>query len=141
MKRRRAFGSRTIPGAALAIMAGLAFTIPALAMGKPATKLMSPLEAKAIIDAGTDHVLLDVRTRDEHLERRIPNSVLLPYTLINAESAADVIPAKDSLVIIYCRSGRRSAIAADSLRALGYTRVYDLGGINDWPYETVRGAP
>lgn len=122
-------------------LAAMAFALagPLFALGKQGSALMSPAQAKAVMDEGRPHVLLDVRTRDEHLDRRIPGSVLLPYTLITAESAARLIPAKDSLVIVYCRSGRRSAIAASSLRNLGYTQVFDLGGINAWPYPTESG--
>ena len=131
-------GSILIRALALAALAS-SLVAPLFGMGKQGAALISPKEAKTIIDEGRPHVLLDVRTRDEHLDRRIPGSVLLPYTLITAESAARLIPSKDSLVIVYCRSGRRSAIAASSLRDLGYTQVFDLGGINDWPYPTKSG--
>ena len=133
----RIYGSMGI--LALALLTFL-FAGPLMAMGRQGPGRISPREAKAIIDAGKNHVLMDVRTQDEHIQRRIPNSILLPYTLITEESASALIPSSDSLIILYCRTGRRSAIAAESLRNLGYTQVYDLGGINSWPYETESGA-
>lgn len=83
-------------------------------------------------------LLLDVRTEDEYKEIRIPGSQLLPYDEIIARKGE--LPADlDTPIIVYCRSGRRSAIAAETLLGLGYTEVYDLGGIQDWPYETEKG--
>ncbi len=90
-------------------------------------------EAKALLDKG-GAVLLDVRTKEEFAEGRIPGALLLPYDEIDAETAAAAIPSKSTEVIVYCRSGRRSAIAAKALMDLGYERVRDLGGINAWTY-------
>lgn len=84
--------------------------------------------------------MLDVRTPEEYTERHIPNARLLTLDTINAETAAAVVPAKDEPVLVYCRSGVRSAEAAARLAELGYTDVYDFGGIIDWPYATVEGA-
>jgi len=107
----------------------------ASAEASSAVQMISAEDAKALI--GTEGVtLLDVRTQEEYDEAHIDGAVLLPYDAITADSAG--LPAdKDSAVIVYCRSGRRSAIAASTLISLGYTRVYDLGGIQSWPYETV----
>lgn len=83
-------------------------------------------------------LLLDVRTEEEYKVIRIPGSQLLPYDEImtrKGELPADL----GTPIIVYCRSGRRSAIAAETLLGLGYTEVYDLGGIQDWPYETEKG--
>ncbi|HOJ85107.1 MAG TPA: rhodanese-like domain-containing protein [Thermoclostridium sp.] len=85
-----------------------------------------------------DIILLDVRTPEEYRERRIPGSILLPNYEVR-DGAADVIPDKDAKIVVYCRSGRRSAEAANILKELGYKNVYDLGGINSWPYETISG--
>lgn len=84
--------------------------------------------------------VLDVRTPEEYAERHIPNARLLTLDTINAETAAAAVPAKDEPVLVYCRSGVRSAEAAARLAELGYTDVYDFGGIIDWPYATVEGA-
>ena len=87
-------------------------------------------------DAGV--LLLDVRTEEEYKAIRIPGSQLLPYEEIEARKGE--LPADLAApIIVYCRSGRRSEIAAQTLLDLGYTEVYDLGGIQDWPYETVKG--
>ncbi|MBN1616047.1 MAG: rhodanese-like domain-containing protein [Spirochaetales bacterium] len=83
-------------------------------------------------------ILLDTRTEGEYASGYIPNAILLPYDRIDEVSAAKVIPSKTTTVIVYCRSGRRSAIAVNTLASLGYTNVYDLGGINSWPFDIVR---
>lgn len=102
-------------------------------------KKISVTEAKSIMDSGDPYVLLDVREEDEFKERHIGGAVLLPYTEIQKRAASE-LPDKDALILVYCRSGRRSAIAANDLIRMGYTRVYDFGGINDWPHAVVSGA-
>ncbi|MCX7842091.1 MAG: rhodanese-like domain-containing protein [Clostridia bacterium] len=99
---------------------------------------ISPQEAKKRLESDKTIILLDVRTVEENLEKRIPNSVLIPVDVIDKE-AEKRLPDKDAEIFVYCRSGRRSVIAAKSLVRMGYTRVYNLGGINDWPYETESG--
>jgi phage shock protein E len=86
-------------------------------------------------------VLLDVRTLEEYAEAHIAGAKLLPYDAIDAAQARAAILDKDAVVIVYCRSGRRSAIAAEALLALGYSKVYDLGPISAWPYGTEKGPP
>ena len=90
--------------------------------------------AKEMIDT-QDVVILDVREQYEYDELHILDAVLLPLGNITEESAADVIPTKDSVVLVYCRSGNRSKQASDKLVALGYTQVFEFGGINTWQYE------
>ena len=85
-------------------------------------------------------VILDVRTPEEYAERHIPNARLLTLDAIDEATAVAAAPDKDEPVLVYCRTGVRSAEAAQKLAALGYTRVYDFGGIVDWPYDTVEGA-
>ncbi|MGI6550822.1 MAG: rhodanese-like domain-containing protein [Syntrophomonadales bacterium] len=100
---------------------------------------ISPQEAQALLEEGQDVILLDVRTEEEFQEKRIPGSVLIPdYDL--AELAAQKLPDKDATILVYCRTGRRSEASSRQLIEMGYTRVYDLGGIVDWPYETVSGS-
>ena len=91
-------------------------------------------EAKKIMDSGEEHIILDTREQDEFDEGHIPGAILIPYTEIE-NKAEEMLPDKDKLILVYCRSGRRSKIAAESLAKLGYTNVKEFGGIIDWPYE------
>lgn len=90
--------------------------------------------AKDMMDQG-GVTILDVREQDEYDGGHIPGAVLLPVGTINEQSAAQVIPQKDDVVLVYCRSGNRSKKAAAALSALGYTKIYEFGGILTWPYE------
>lgn len=96
---------------------------------------ITPQEAKKIIDSDKDIILLDVRTPEEYNEKHIPGSVLIPVDDIR-QKAEGILKDKNAKILIYCRSGRRSAIAAEELAAMGYGNLYDFGGIIDWPYET-----
>ena len=91
-------------------------------------------EAKKIMDAGEEHIILDTREQDEFDEGHIPGAILIPYTEIENKAEA-MLPDKDKLILVYCRSGRRSKIAAESLSKLGYTNIKEFGGIIDWTYE------
>ena len=91
-------------------------------------------EAKQIMDTEEGYIILDVREQDEYDAGHIPGAILVPYTQI-AEKAEEVLTDKDQLILVYCRSGRRSKIAAEALVELGYTNIMELGGIIDWPYE------
>ena len=94
-------------------------------------------DAKKIMDSGEDHVILDVREQDEYDAGHIPGAILLPYTEIE-NKAKDLLPDKDKQILVYCRSGRRSKIAAEALARLDYTNIKEFGGIIDWPYEVVK---
>ena len=96
---------------------------------------ISQEEAKEMMDT-QDVIILDVREQDEYDSGHIPGAVLLPVGTIDEETAAEVIPEKDSTVLVYCRSGNRSKTASSALAELGYTNLYEFGGINTWPYET-----
>jgi phage shock protein E len=113
-------------------------TISASPMPLPRPGLLGVEAGKALLDSRADIILLDVRTAEEFATGRVRGAKLLPYDEIDEASAREFIPAKDSPVIVYCRSGRRSAIAAKSLRELGYSRVYDMGGVNSWRYGLVK---
>ena len=78
-----------------------------------------------------------MRSREEYDQGHIPGAILIPDTEIEAK-AADLLPDKDQLILVYCRSGRRSKLAAQSLADLGYTNIREFGGILDWPYEVVQ---
>lgn len=106
--------------------------------GLKAGGLITPAKAKALLAADKTAVLLDVRTLQEFNDGHIADAVLLPYSDITEKTAKETIPAKDTVIVVYCRSGRRSAIAATALRNLGYATVWDLGGIIDWPYGVVK---
>jgi len=82
-----------------------------------------------------DVIILDVRTQEEFDEGHIKNAILLPYDEIR-EKAANILTDKNQTILIYCRTGRRSEIAARELLDIGYTKVYDFGGIVDWEFET-----
>ena len=92
-------------------------------------------EAKEMMDT-QEVIILDVREQDEYDSGHIPGAVLLPVGTIDEDTAAEVIPEKDSTVLVYCRSGNRSKTASSALAELGYTHIYEFGGINTWPYET-----
>ena len=92
-------------------------------------------EAKEMMDT-QEVIILDVREQDEYDSGHIPGAVLLPVGSIDETTAAEVIPEKDSTVLVYCRSGNRSKTASSALADLGYTNIYEFGGINTWPYDT-----
>ena len=91
-------------------------------------------EAKEMMDT-QEVVILDVREQHEYDSGHIPGAVLLPVGTITEDTAAAVIDELDTVVLVYCRSGNRSKTASQALADLGYTNVYEFGGINDWPYE------
>ena len=93
-------------------------------------------QAKTLMDTETDYIILDVRTEEEYNEGHIPNAILIPNTEIR-ERAELELTDQDQLILVYCRSGNRSRQAANKLVDLGYTNIYDFGGIIDWPYEIV----
>ncbi len=95
-------------------------------------------EAKARIDSGDDMIILDVRTQEEYNTDHIEGAFLIPNQTI-ANTQPEFLPDLDTEILIYCRSGNRSAQAAEKLVDMGYTRVHDFGGIINWPYATVKG--
>lgn len=101
-------------------------------------KKITPEDAEARFKNGDPVVLVDVRTAEEYKEAHIPGAILIPNEEIGT-TRPGLLPVPDAEIIVYCRSGRRSAEAAKKLQALGYTNISDLGGIKDWPYETVAG--
>ena len=91
-------------------------------------------EAKQIMDTEEGYIILDVRTQEEYDQGHIPGAIVISHEEI-AEKAEQVLTDKDQLILVYCRSGRRSKIAAEALVELGYTNIKEFGGIIDWPYE------
>ena len=105
--------------------------------GSATYEQISGAEAKALMDSESGYVIIDARTQEEYDQGHIPGAILIPEYEI-ADRAEKELPDKDQLILVYCRSGRRSKIAAEELVKLGYTNVKEFGGIIDWEYETVR---
>ena len=91
-------------------------------------------KAKEIMDSQEGYIILDVRSQKEFDQGHIPGAILIPDTEIKAK-AEEILTEKDQLILVYCRSGRRSKLAAEALVELGYTNIQEFGGIIDWPYE------
>lgn len=106
---------------------------------KASYQTISAETAKKRLDIEKGIVLLDVRTVAEYTEKRIPGSVQIPVDDIKIQ-AIETLKEKDAAIFVYCRTGSRSTIAAKILADMGYTNVYNLGGINNWSYETESGA-
>ena len=94
-------------------------------------------QAKTIMDAEKDYIIIDARTEEEFAEGHIENAILIPEYEIK-DRAEKELPDKEQLILVYCRSGRRSKIASEELVKLGYTNVKEFGGIIDWPYKIVK---
>ena len=92
-------------------------------------------EAKQIMDTEEGYIILDARTQEEYDEGHIPAAIVISHEEIT-EKAEEMLTDKNQLILVYCRSGRRSKIAAEALMELGYTNIKEFGGIIDWPYET-----
>ena len=91
-------------------------------------------QAKELMDTQEGYVILDTRAQEEYDEGHIPGAIVIPHDEI-MEKAEAVLTDKDQLILVYCRSGRRSKIAAEALVDLGYTNIREFGGILDGPYE------
>ncbi len=95
-------------------------------------------EAGAMMEQESGYIILDVRTPEEYAEKHIPNAINVPNENIGTDEIS-ALPDKDQLIMVYCRSGRRSKEAAEKLVKLGYTNIVEFGGIIDWKGETVSG--
>ena len=100
-------------------------------------KQVTAEEAKSIMDSEKDYIILGVRTQEEYSQGHIPNAILIPHYSISDESK-EILKDKEQLILVYCRSGNRSKVAAEALTELGYTNVVEFGGINDWKYDIVK---
>ena len=98
-------------------------------------EMITAQQAKEIMDTQEGYVILDTRTEEEYEQGHIPGAIVISHEEIK-EKAESVLSDKDQLILVYCRSGRRSKLAAQDLVDLGYTNVKEFGGIVDWPYET-----
>ncbi len=91
-------------------------------------------EAKRIIDEKPQAMLIDVREEEEYITGHAVGAELFILDDINRRSAAELIPDKATPILVYCRTGRRSRVAAQLLESFGYSEVYDIGGLIGWPY-------
>ena len=105
--------------------------------GSATYEQISGAGAKALMDSESGYIIIDARTQEEYDEGHIPGAILIPEYEI-ADRAEKELPDKKQLILVYCRSGRRSKIAAEELVKLGYTNVKEFGGIIDWEYEIVK---
>ena len=120
------------------LIALLTFTLPFGCVGcsdgaSASYDQISGAEAKALMDSESGYIIIDARTQSEYDQGHIPGAILIPEYEI-ADRAEKELPDKDQLILVYCRSGRRSKIAAEELVKLGYTNVKEFGGIIDWEY-------
>ena len=128
----------------LSLLTLSACAAPAAAAATPAPtvtaaveyKKISAADAKARMDSGDTIIILDVRTQEEYDAGHIPGAILVPNETI-VDKHPELLPDLDAEILVYCRSGNRSAQAAKKLIAIGYTNVVDFGGIIDWPYDVV----
>ena len=95
-------------------------------------------EAVTMLAEESGYIILDVRTPEEFAEKHIPNAINVPNETIGTDEISQ-LPDKNQLIMVYCRSGRRSKEAAEKLVKLGYTNIVEFGGIIDWKGETVSG--
>lgn len=103
----------------------------------PAYQTITAEEGKAMLEEDPGIILLDVRTPEEFAEGHIPGAIRITDSELEAEAPRQ-LPDKDAKILVYCRSGRRSQASAQKLTDMGYTQIYDMGGIIDWPYEIVK---
>ena len=93
-------------------------------------------KAKEMMAVNDGHVVVDVRRADEYASGHIPGAILIPNESIGTEKP-DQLPDKDQIILVYCRSGNRSKQAAQKLADMGYTSIYEFGGINTWTGEVI----
>ena len=101
----------------------------------PTFEQISQDKAYEIMKSSTPHIVLDVRTPEEFADGHIDGAILIPDYEIEA-SAKNILTDKNALILVYCRSGRRSKLASQTLTNMGYTNIKEFGGIITWQYET-----
>ena len=100
-------------------------------------KQITQEEAKEMMTKDDGHIIVDVRRQDEYDEGHIPGAVLIPNESIT-DKQPEELPDLNQIILVYCRSGRRSKEASQKLADMGYTNVYEFGGINTWTGEVVK---
>lgn len=121
--------------AALLALTGVSCAAPTK-QEEPVYNNITAEEAKRMMDTEDNYVILDVRTEEEFAAGHIEGAILIPDYEIET-LAPTRLPDKEQMLLVYCRSGRRSKLASEALLAMGYTNIYEFGGILDWPYGTV----
>lgn len=100
-------------------------------------KQISQGEAKEMMTKDDGHIIVDVRRQDEYDAGHIPGAILIPNENIDTTRPKE-LPDLDQIILVYCRSGRRSKEASEKLAKMGYTKIYEFGGIITWTEETVK---
>ena len=118
----------------LLFVIGLGGCMKVVEENKVVYKTITQVEAKEIIDTTSGYIILDVRTLEEFNAGHIPNAINIPNEVI-LEKVESILTDKEQVILVYCRSGRRSKEAASKLVELGYSNVLEFGGIIDWKYE------
>ena len=126
--------------AILILLAMLLCLAGGTAEGKMTYHQISQEEAKEMMTRNNGHVIVDVRRQDEYDSGHIPGAILIPNESIGTEQP-EQLPDRNQIILIYCRSGRRSKEAAQKLADLGYANIYEFGGIIDWTGEITTDAP
>lgn len=106
----------------------------------PSFQKISLEYAKQLMDTEKNYMIIDVRTIEEYNEGHVNNAISLPNEeiVIGSEKVTTMLPNKDQMFLVYCRSGKRAADASTKLVNMGYINVYSFGGIIDWSYEVVK---
>jgi len=114
--------------------------LPPATMGPAANtfQIINAQQAKQMMNQSSDYIIVDVRTQSEYQDAHIDGAILIPVDQV-AQLAPTILPDKQQLIFVYCRSGARAAQASTTLAQMGYTSVYDFGGITGWPFGTVSG--
>ena len=102
----------------------------------PAFRQISQGEAKEMMAKDDGHVVVDVRRQDEYDAGHIPGAILVPNESIGCDSP-EALPDYDQIILVYCRTGNRSKQAAQKLASMGYTNIYEFGGITTWTGDVV----
>ncbi|MBR1876963.1 MAG: rhodanese-like domain-containing protein [Lachnospiraceae bacterium] len=103
---------------------------------EPSYAHISQDEARLMMQDGDGHVIVDVRRADEYAIGHIPGAILIPNESIK-DTPPEELPDKNQIILVYCRTGRRSKEASQKLADMGYVNVYEFGGIEDWTGDIV----
>ena len=124
----------------LILLAALLCPTGCSAEEKMTYRQISQEEAKQMMARDDGHIIVDVRRQDEYDAGHIPDAILIPNESIGTEQP-EQLPDKNQIILIYCRSGRRSKEAAQKLANMGYTNIYEFEGIIDWTGEITMDGP